>query len=103
MWQTGSSALTRDGTWAFGAQRLNHWTTREVPLLIFFKKDFIFYVGVELIDNVLVSSVQQTDSVVYIYIDTYSFPDSFLAVLILMFKLSHIWPVAACRGWLLCL
>ena len=72
-------------------------------LSIFFKKDFIFYVGVELIDNVLVSSVQQTDSVVYIYIDTYSFPDSFLAVLILMFKLSHIWPVAACRGWLLCL
>ena len=40
---------------------------------------------------------------VYIYIDTYSFPDSFLTVLILMFKLPHMWPVAACWGWLLCL
>ena len=34
----GSSSLTRDQTWTFalGAQRLSHWTTREVLRLVFF-------------------------------------------------------------------
>ena len=55
------------------AWSLNRWTTREVLLLSFFKKQFVtvylFFIGTKLLYNVvLVSAVQQSESAMCIHI-----------------------------------